>query len=53
MRGMLYAYSALFFRQITVWAIVSIGLVALSAISTPVVVALDRKSTRLNSSHRT
>ena len=39
MRGMLYAYSALFFRQITVWAIVSIGLVALSAISTPVVVA--------------
>lgn len=40
MRGMLFAYSALFFRQITVWAIVSIALVALSAISAPIVVAL-------------
>lgn len=30
MRAMQYAYSALFFRQITIWGIVAIGLLALS-----------------------
>jgi hypothetical protein len=32
MRGMLYGYSALFFRQITIWTLLCIGLLALSAV---------------------
>ena len=34
MRGMLGAYSGLFFRQITIWGVVSLILLALSGLST-------------------
>ena len=34
MRGMLGAYSGLFFRQITIWGVVSLVLLALSGLST-------------------
>ncbi|MFM8729951.1 MAG: hypothetical protein ACKODV_01395, partial [Candidatus Limnocylindrus sp.] len=33
MRGMLGAYSGLFFRQITVWGVVSLAILALSGLS--------------------
>lgn len=36
MRGMLGAYSALFFRQITIWGLVSIALLALSVLTSDV-----------------
>ena len=40
MRGMLGAYSGLFFRQITIWGIVSLALLALSGLTTGAPVAV-------------
>jgi hypothetical protein len=40
MRGMLGAYSGLFFRQITIWGVVSVVLLALSGLSTGAPVAV-------------
>lgn len=40
MRGMLFAYSALFFRQMTIWTLVSIALLALSAATAPILAAV-------------
>ena len=40
MRGMLGAYSGLFFRQITIWGVVSLLLLALSGLSTGAPVAV-------------
>lgn len=39
MRGMLFAYSSLFFRQMTIWGIVCLAILALSATVAPILVA--------------